>query len=125
MTTKDEELLDLEETGWRALAGDGNAAAFYRQLLSDRPVMLLPGGLRLTAREEIIGTMTGPPWDRFAIDEATVTWLTDDVALVHYRVEAARGASTYTALMSSTYVRQDGEWRLAVHQQTPTAAGSG
>ena len=33
--------------------------------------------------------------------------------------EWRRDNYTYEALMSSVYVRRDGEWKLALHQQTP------
>jgi hypothetical protein len=29
------------------------------------------------------------------------------------------GGEPYSALFNSTYVREDGVWRLAIHQQTP------
>jgi hypothetical protein len=39
---------------------------------------------------------------------------------VTYRASATRaGEPPYRALMSSVYVRVDGRWRLALHQQTP------
>ena len=30
-----------------------------------------------------------------------------------------RDGATYSALVSSAYVRREGGWRLALHQQTP------
>lgn len=36
-----------------------------------------------------------------------------------YQATAQRDGGDYTALFNSTYVREDGSWRLAVHQQTP------
>ena len=38
---------------------------------------------------------------------------------------AEMGQPEYRALMSSTWVRRAGEWRLALHQQTPVPAGGG
>ncbi len=44
----------------------------------------------------------------------------DQAAAVVYRVVAHHGgAEPYRALISSTYVRADGAWRLVLHQQTP------
>jgi hypothetical protein len=45
--------------------------------------------------------------------------LGDDAAVVGYRGTATRDDQPYTALFNSTYVREDGDWKLAVHQQTP------
>jgi hypothetical protein len=63
--------------------------------------------------------MAGPPWDRYDISDERVLDLTPDSALLVYKVDADRGDMHYTALLNSTYVREDGEWRLALHQQTP------
>jgi len=45
--------------------------------------------------------------------------LTDSTAIVAYRAKARRGDMDYDALLNSTYVRENGAWRLALHQQTP------
>jgi hypothetical protein len=44
-----------------------------------------------------------------------------DAAVLTYRVAARweREAARYTSLASSVYVQRDGEWKLALHQQTP------
>ena len=54
-----------------------------------------------------------------ALSDERVLPLGDDAAVVAYRATATRDDVTYTALFNSTYVREAGEWRLAVHQQTP------
>jgi hypothetical protein len=115
------ELIDLEERGWRALSSDGaTAAAFYREVLDDTVTMLLPGGMTLTDREKIIESMSGAPWTSFRLEDPRVVHPTDDTGLVTYGAVARRaGSPEYTALMSSLYVRRNGNWRLAFHQQTP------
>jgi len=45
--------------------------------------------------------------------------LTPNSAVVAYRASASRDGVDYHALFNSTYVRQDGSWKLRVHQQTP------
>lgn len=42
-----------------------------------------------------------------------------ETVVVAYRATASRGEREYTAIVSSTYVREDGDCKLAVHQQTP------
>jgi hypothetical protein len=116
-----DEVLDLERRGWEALCTDADhARAFYDEVLADEVTMLLPGGLRLGDREQILEAMGGPPWNWHELDDEAVIPLGDDAASVAYRVRAQReDQEVYTALMASTYVRFDGNWRLALHQQTP------
>ena len=116
-----DELVDLEEQGWRALAGDPRTATeFYEQVLDDDVVMLLPGGLRLTDRATVVASMGGAPWASYRLEEPEVHALGEDAAAVTYGVVAQRdGSPPYSALISSTYVRRAGGWRLAIHQQTP------
>ena len=45
--------------------------------------------------------------------------LAGDAALLVYRGTATRPACPYVTRASSVYVRQDGAWKLAFHQQTP------
>lgn len=115
-----EELIRLEERGWRALSSsDEDARAFYGEILDDDVVMLLPGGMVLRGRDETLSTL-GAPWATFALEDARVTRVADDVALVTYGVVARRSDATeYSALMSSLYARRPDGWRLVLHQQTP------
>jgi hypothetical protein len=117
----DDELIELEERGWGALASDPRTATeFYERVLDDEVVLLLPGGLRLTDRAAVVASMGGVPWASYRLEEPHVHALGDDVAVVSYGVVAQReGTGTYSALISSTYVRRSTGWRLAVHQQTP------
>jgi hypothetical protein len=116
-----DELVDLEERGWRALASDPRTATeFYERILDDEVVMLLPGGLRLTDRAAIVASMGGAPWACYRLEEPQVHALGDGAAVVSYGVVAQRdGSPPYSALISSTYVRRDPGWRLVFHQQTP------
>jgi hypothetical protein len=115
-----QELLELEERGWRALATKGNAGqVLYASILRDDAVMLFPGGLRMEGRERILESLGSQPWDSFRIEDAQVLPLTGSAAAVVYRVTAQReGSEPYVALICSTYVRAP-DWKLVVHQQTP------
>ena len=116
-----DELIELEEQGWRALSSDpGTATAFYDRILDEQVVMLLPGGLRLDDRAVILAAMGGPPWASARLEDPRVLPLSADTAVVTYGAVAERpGSPPYSALMSSVYVRRPAGWRLAVHQQTP------
>ena len=111
---------ELERAGWDALVEGGDAArSFYDGVLDDDVVMQLPGGLLLTDRAVMLQTMGDSPWSSYELADVAVRTPADDVALVTYGVVAQRGDETYSALMSSLYVRRGDGWRLAFHQQTP------
>lgn len=115
-----DEVVRLEVRGWEALStGRVEATAFYRDVLDDDVVMLLPGGLVLRGADAVLPTLGADPWRGFAIANPEVRSLSADVALLTYAVSAHRGGPGYEALVTSVYVRRDGRWRLALHQQTP------
>ncbi|MBO0897175.1 nuclear transport factor 2 family protein [Arthrobacter sunyaminii] len=114
------ELVALETEGWHALSiGPAKATAFYSTVLAREPVMVLTGGLRLTNRDRILESMGGPPWSAFEIIEPREDYLGNDVGVLTYKVRADREGTPYTALLSSVYAKEDGEWKLALHQHTP------
>jgi hypothetical protein len=117
MATHDE-LLRLETDGWEALH-QGTGRAYYSGLLADDAGMLLPQ-VGLLSHDKALDGMEGQPWSWFQIRNPLTVELSDDAAVLHYRVQARRDfQEEYQALISSTYVRRDGRWRLALHQQTP------
>jgi ketosteroid isomerase-like protein len=114
------EVLDLEVRGWRALStGPAEATAFYRDVLDEDVVMLLPGGLVLRGADAVLPTLGTDPWRGFGLADPEVRSPAPDVALLTYVVTAHRGGPTYEALVTSVYARRDGRWRLVLHQQTP------
>ncbi len=113
------ELTDLERRGWTALSTEGAAGPFYDEVLVAEPLMLLPGGLQLDDRAMIVDSMGGAPWDAYELEDLRVVPLGDDAGVVAYGATATRGDTEVSSLFASTYVRVDGAWRLAVHQQTP------
>lgn len=116
-----DELIDLEESGWRALSSTGHAAAeFYERVLDDTVLMLLPGGVALDDRSVIVQSMSGQPWSSFQLEDIRVLYPTADVGIVAYGVVARReGSGEYSALISTSYVRRASGWKLTLHQQTP------
>lgn len=115
-----DDLLELERAAWKALSSDGDSAAgFYEQVLARHVLMLLPGGLVIDDRAQVVDSMRGAPWASFELSNERVLQLTEGSAVVAYQATARRGKSDYTALFNSTYVREGDSWRLAVHQQTP------
>jgi len=113
-------LIDLEHAAWRALATSGAAAAdFYRDVLADDVLMLLPGGLVIDDRDTVIQSMNGEPWSTYDLVDERVHDLSDASAVVAYRGTAQREGVDYEALFNSTYIRDESGWKLALHQQTP------
>jgi hypothetical protein len=118
--TATQELIDLEREAWDALTTAGAAGPYYDRVLADDIVMLMPGGMVIDDRQMVVDSMGGDPWNEYEIvGEERVLPLGDDAAIVHYRAKARRGDHRYEALFASTFVRQDGGWKLAAHQQTP------
>lgn len=118
--SSDNELFDLEHSAWQALTSSGAAAAaFYDRVLAEHVLMLLPGGTVIEDRAQVVDSMKGADWESFELSDSRVVPLSDDSAIVAYRARARRGETDYEALFNSTYIREDGSWRLALHQQTP------
>ena len=107
-----DELLAIE----RALGG--GTGDTYREHLTDDAVVVVPGAA-ITREQSAFAIDATPGWDEFEITEPRLIELTPDSAVLNYRWSSRRGDETYEALMSSVYVRRDGEWKLALHQQTP------
>ena len=114
-----DDLLAIEVEGWHALTTAGAAEPFYDDVLAKDVLMLLPGGMVLDDRSEVVESMSGAPWSSFELADERVIDLSDESAVVAYRATAVREGTEYTALFNSTYILEDGDWHLAVHQQTP------
>jgi hypothetical protein len=111
--------LELERAAWRALSGDGDPAVFYKEVLADDVLVLMPGGMVIDDRERVIASMQGARWDGYELSDERVLRLGDGAEIVAYRAKARRGSTDYEALCNSTYLRHHGAWHLALHQQTP------
>lgn len=115
----DHELIELERRGWQALSTEGAAGPYYEEVLADEVLMLLPGGMVIDDRAQVVASMSGAPWDSFALTGERVLRLGDGAGVVAYSAVAKRGDDSYCALFTSTYVVTPDGWRLSVHQQTP------
>ncbi|MFQ4134944.1 nuclear transport factor 2 family protein [Nodosilinea sp. PGN35] len=114
-------LIELERQGWQALSQEGDAGLrFYGNILHDEAVMMFPGGMVLRGKAQILEGLAAQPWQSFHLDDPRVISLSAEAGAVIYKVSARRAGHTpYVALVSSTYVLRDGEFRLVLHQQTP------
>lgn len=117
-----DELVDLEHDGWRSLC-DGTGGVFYGDIMTAEGVMILAHGFALTRAEVVSSLADAPPWERYEIDSPRVIQLAENAASVVYTGRGFRhGEPPFVALMSSTYVRAEDRWRLAIYQQTPIPA---
>jgi len=116
-----DELLVLEQQVWQALV-DGDGAADGR-MLSDDFLGVYPTGF--ADRAAHVGQLAdGPTVESFAIHDATVMTLTDDLVLLAYRAVYRRPAATADDEMyiSSLWARRAGRWINVFSQDTPSAA---
>jgi hypothetical protein len=111
------ELIQVERRGWEALCSD-DAVAYYREHLTEDALMAFPFGLM--DRDAALSAMaTATPWSRYEIQDPRVIPLGPDCGVVVYAVTAQReGEQPFSAFLSSTFVRRDGDWKLAFHQQS-------
>jgi hypothetical protein len=119
--TTDTELLALEHQYWQAIK-DGDAALSAR--LSDDPCVVTGSqGVGRIDRATLKGMFAGATWKLtgFEITSPIVELLTDDVAVVAYRVHEDLLVDgqplALDASDSSTWVRRNGEWVCAVHTE--------
>ncbi len=117
-----DELLGLEQRGWEALcnqAGD----EFYGNLMTTEAVMVLANGQVMSRSEVVAALAKAPPWASFELEDANVVPVGDGSAALVYRAKAYRDAGNppFECVMTSVYVTDNGDWRLALYQQTPIA----
>jgi hypothetical protein len=112
-----QELIQVERKGWEALCS-AEAVTYYRQHLAEDALMAFPFGVM--DRDEVLSAMAAAgPWASFDMETPRVIQLGPDCGVLVYAVSAQReGQETFSAVLSSTFVRRDGRWRLAFHQQS-------
>ena len=106
-----DELMEVE----RELAlGRGDV---YLRVLHDDAVVVVPGAV-LSKAACVAAMDESPGWDAVELDDPRLVQ-SGSTATVVYRFTGTRAGTTYRAVLSSTYTRDDQGWRLLVHQQTP------
>ena len=119
----EQQLLEIEKKLWT------NDAAFYESHLIDESLLVFPETRVMTrsiAVEAILAeNAEGRRWAEVQFDDVRSLQLADDAALLTYRVAGRweHEEAKSLALASSVYVKRDGAWKLAFHQQTPLDAG--
>jgi hypothetical protein len=115
-------LIDVEKQLWK------NDSGSYQHHLTDEALLVFPETGVITkaiAIDAILAeNVEGRRWAEVKFDEVRSLRIGEDVALLTYRVAARweHEESKISALASSVYVKRDGVWKLAFHQQTPVDA---
>jgi hypothetical protein len=119
----EKQLIDIERRLWT------NDAVFYKNNLREKSLPIFPETGVITKDVAVDAILTenaeGRRWAEVQFVEIRSLHLTKGVALLTYRVTARweHEESKNSALASSVYVKRDGVWKLAFHQQTPIEGG--
>jgi hypothetical protein len=112
-------LVALERAKWQVGAPD---IANWERVLADDflGIEYGPRGLRRASRADVLALLRegGLAMRENTLDGFTVTWVTDEVALVTYRLALDVPLGTFRAQATTGWVRRDGEWRTVFHQIT-------
>lgn len=123
--TKEQELIETEQRFWSAMQKkDGKAAA---ELTDDASIIVGAQGVSKIDPKMMEKMMAEGKWElkQFSFDEKTrqVQFISDDVAIVAYsvseRIVVDGKPLQFDAHDSSVWVRREGEWRCALHTETP------
>jgi len=115
------QLLDHERQYWQAIK-DRDVQAAMR--LTDDPCIVAGAqGVARITREAFAGMLKAGGWTlhEFALSEVQVRVLSEDVAIVAYKVKELLTVDgkplTLEAADSSTWVRREGQWMCALHTE--------
>jgi hypothetical protein len=109
-------VLDIEESFWRS-SGDED---FYRTHVADEGLFVFSMGVM--RKEDVVAAMAeSEPWESFEIGDPSWVSISNDVVGLVYEAHARRHADAgdYRANILSVYRRQEKDWQLILHQQTP------
>lgn len=97
---------------------DGRGDAYDRHLAAEA-IVVVPG-MTLDKAATVEAMDASPGWDEWSFDQETTRELGDDALILSYRFDGRRGETTYAAVLSSVYRRDDDRGpKLVLHQQTP------
>lgn len=117
-----DELLEIEHRLWK------NDPVVYRENYTDDALITFPetGVIDIDFAVEAIHqeNAEGRRWAEVAFEDVRTLRITGDVTLLLYRAVArwAHEASPITSLATTVYVRRDGRWKAAHHQQSPLSS---
>jgi uncharacterized protein (TIGR02246 family) len=124
-TTIEKELVDMERQYWQAIKDkDVNKAM---ELTDNSCVVAGASGVASITRAAFAGMLNSSAWTLNTFEfvgDVQVRVLTDDVAVVAYKVKEELTVDgkplTMEAADASTWVRRDGRWLCALHTEAIT-----
>jgi uncharacterized protein (TIGR02246 family) len=122
--TAEQELVQLENEYWQALKDQDVDAAL--RLTDDECIVTGPQGVATIDRDALRAMMTDASYslDKYDISEVQARMLSDDVAIVAYKVKEKLTVEgkpvTLEAADASTWVRRNGRWVCALHTESIT-----
>jgi len=123
-TAHEQELMDVERRFWNAM--QENYATTAGKLTDDQCVIVGAQGVSAIDAKSMAKMTSEGQWElqQYSFDEKArqIRFLTDDIAIVAYRVKERVVVDGETlpieANDSSVWVRRDGEWRCALHTES-------
>lgn len=111
----DQDLLALEKGFWT------EGADYYREHVDEACLLAFTEMAGLHSNEEIASMNPGAGnWSDVTLQERGLVELSDRTVILTYEVNAKRkSGEPYRAVVSTAYVKRDGDWKMAFHQQTP------
>ena len=122
MTRNKHEIIDLERRFWEAIKDKDVAGA--QVLVADPSLVTGPFGTMRVDPDKFGGMMRDAPWtlDQFEFSDADIIFPTEDVAVIAYKVhqtgEMEGKPMDMRAADSTVWVRDGGEWKVALHTET-------
>jgi hypothetical protein len=109
------QLLAMERQFWTG------GAEFYRAHLDDRCLVAFAEMAGVMSNEQVAATVKGDNrWRDIDIEQKGFLRPEPDIAMLTYHVRGRRADDRpYRALVSSAYVKRNGDWKMTFHQQTP------
>jgi uncharacterized protein (TIGR02246 family) len=120
-TSLEKELLGLEKQFWQALKDRDVDAAM--RLTDDSCIVVGPQGVALISRQALGDMMKDAPYslDAFDLDDAQVRVLSDDAAVLAYKVHVEQTVEgepvSMDAADASSWIKRDGRWVCALHTE--------
>jgi hypothetical protein len=110
----EQDLLKLEKGFWT------EDADYYREHVDEECLLAFADFAGVRGNEEIASMRGDSNWTNINLDEKGLAHLSNEAVVLTYEVSADRkSGEPYKALVSTGYVKRDGEWKMAFHQQTP------
>jgi uncharacterized protein (TIGR02246 family) len=115
------QLIDCEKQYWQAIKDKDVAAAM--RLTDDSCIVIGAQGVARISRDAFAGMLQAGGWTlhQFTLSEVQVRVLSEDVAIVAYKVKellTVEGKSvTVEAADASAWVKRDGQWMCALHTE--------